>query len=76
MVRCKDISGQRFDMLIAIERVPTPIGKKGAFWRFRCDCGNEVIRGLRFTYGPSFHSCGCARKGIDRSNIEWPIKHN
>lgn len=76
MVRFRDISGQRFDMLVAIERVPTPIGKKGAFWKFRCDCGNEIIRGLRFTYGSSFHSCGCARKGVDRSNVDWPKKHN
>lgn len=76
MVRFRDISGQRFDKLVAIERVPTPVGKKGAFWKFKCDCGNEVIRSIRFTYGHSFHSCGCANKGIDRSNINRPKKCN
>lgn len=39
-----DIAGKRFGSLVAVEKVPRPDGIKtqGAFWRCRCDCGNEV----------------------------------
>lgn len=43
----KDISGQRFGSLVAIERSGTrihPSGKKRALWLFACDCGGSTER--------------------------------
>lgn len=57
-----DISGQRFNRLVAIE----PAGRKGSgrksvlLWRCVCDCGNEsVVPGSRLRAG-EIKSCGCA----------------
>ena len=53
----KDISGQRFGRLVAIE----PIGRaKGGYiaWRCKCDCGNEIVSSLKYL-GHGTSSCGC-----------------
>lgn len=57
----KDISGQRFGKLIAIE--PTKQDKKrNTYWLCKCDCGNRVERKLNdLTHGYT-KSCGCLRK--------------
>ena len=54
--------GDVFSRLTVIERAPTPEGKKGVFWRCRCECGNEVV-----VWGGSLprghtRSCGCLKK--------------
>lgn len=56
-----DLTGQRFGMLTVIERAPKPEGSHStsAFWRCRCDCGNEkIISGNVLRAGKS-KSCGC-----------------
>lgn len=53
----KDITGQRFGRLTAIE----PIGKTKAgniIWRCKCDCGNEKNVSTKFL-GRDTLSCGC-----------------
>jgi hypothetical protein len=54
----KDISGQRFGRLTAIDPVRSEKARN-TFWRCLCDCGNEAI--VRGTYLRSGHtlSCGC-----------------
>lgn len=52
-----DLSGVRFGLLVAVERVGTR--NRGAVWRCRCDCGNSKdvqIGGLR---SGKHKSCGC-----------------
>lgn len=58
----KDISGQRFGQLVAIDRLP-PASKSAVKWRCVCDCGNEAM--VRSTSLRSGHttSCGCAKIG-------------
>ena len=56
-----DLTGQRFGMLTVIEQAPKPEGSHStsAFWRCRCDCGNEkIISGNVLKAGKS-KSCGC-----------------
>jgi 5-methylcytosine-specific restriction endonuclease McrA len=58
--RRKDISGQRFGKLVAIE----PIGKRknNMVWKLRCDCGNytqEIVSNLTQN---KRKSCGCLFK--------------
>jgi hypothetical protein len=56
----KNITGQRFGRLIAIELAGKDHSKK-PLWRCHCDCGNEpVIRGESLRSG-HYVSCGCYR---------------
>ena len=57
MPKALDLTGQKFNYLTAIERMPNQGGK--TFWKFKCDCGNEkVIQTGHVTHG-STKSCGC-----------------
>lgn len=51
-----DLTGQRFGLLTALYQVDS---NKGAIWKCKCDCGNEVIvhRGNLQSGGKK--SCGC-----------------
>ena len=57
--------GDRKDLLLLIEIVPSWSENS---WRqraiFRCDCGNEVERGLRAISTPAKNtrSCGCVKR--------------
>lgn len=57
----KDLTGQRFGRLIALERS----GKdkwQNVLWKCRCDCRNEtVVRGANLIAG-AVMSCGCAKE--------------
>lgn len=56
----KDLSGQKFGMLTAIERVGSD--KKGtALWKCVCDCGKETIVRTYALTGHTQNSCGCTR---------------
>jgi len=56
--QAKDLSNQRFHMLVAIE----PVGKNkygAVMWKCQCDCGNtSVVRGGALRTGV-IKSCGC-----------------
>lgn len=53
----KNILGQRFGRLVAIEFLG--IKKHCAMWKCRCDCGNEVeMKGIDLRFGHT-RSCGC-----------------
>lgn len=59
----KDLSGKRFGRLLVIERTnryKTASGKRGTYYRCKCDCGNEVtVIAGHLTTGHTW-SCGCA----------------
>lgn len=58
----RDITGQRFGRLVAIE----PIGrdKQGyIIWRCKCDCGNEKSVTTKYL-GKGTSSCGCFSKEV------------
>lgn len=57
----KDIVGQRFGHLLVLEHVPKPehCNASGAYFKCRCDCGNEkIIMGKSLRSGKT-KSCGC-----------------
>lgn len=57
--RARDLTGQQFGRLTVIERDFNVEGKKGAYWKCRCECGNiKTIRGYSLTKGVTV-SCGC-----------------
>lgn len=53
----KDITGQRFNHLVAMNLDHYEHGR--AYWKFKCDCGNEVIYELRQVTVHHKQSCGC-----------------
>lgn len=56
----KDLSGQRFGKLIALEPAPTQIGERTK-WICRCDCGNiKVVRTGDLLSGNT-QTCGCSK---------------
>lgn len=57
----KDITGQKFDMLIALH--PTEKRQCGSvIWVCKCDCGNICERSLTNLQRSGRHSCGCYNK--------------
>lgn len=58
MSKTKDMTGQRFGMLVVLRREGS--NSDGlALWRCRCDCGNEcVVAGANMRKGNT-KSCGC-----------------
>lgn len=61
--REKDITGQRFGLLVAVKRVrATKTGHP--VWRFKCDCGNhyEALKSNIASPSSSTVSCGCWKK--------------
>lgn len=58
--RKKDLTGQKFGRLTAIESAAHP--KHGySCWRCRCDCGNEHFATAYYLLKGTVKSCGCAR---------------
>jgi len=56
-----DLTGQRFDSLVVIERVKN--NKHNMVqWLCKCDCGNEIVLGRSLKRGMSKKSCGCQNK--------------
>lgn len=58
--RARDIGGQRFGMLTALE----PLAARkygGVMWRCRCDCGGETEATLEALTSGNTTSCGCLK---------------
>lgn len=71
--KVKDITGQKFGMLTAIQFSHLD-SKLQAWWRFRCDCGNEVVRDAANVKKENFsHSCGCTTNLIDETGNKYGL---
>jgi hypothetical protein len=64
MPNFRDITGQRFGRLIALQRV----GPK-AHWRCQCDCGQHRVILLASLRDGATRSCGCLRSEIHRRRL-------
>lgn len=61
MSRAFDLTGRRFGRLVALEDVGSN-ARKDRLWRFRCDCGNEVVEPVTLVVNGKVSSCGCIRR--------------
>lgn len=57
----KDLAGQRFGRLIAVERTDRRVNCK-VVWRCLCDCGNEKFKTSSDLTSGNTRSCGCLQK--------------
>ena len=62
----KDITGQKFGRLTAIEFIERK--NNSTYWLFECDCGNKVVKNTR-NVGKGILSCGCLKKEQDIKNL-------
>ena len=58
--RAKDLTGQRFGRLTAIERLAEKSGSS-YLWRCKCDCGSEARVSVKALVSGNTTSCGCAK---------------
>ena len=69
MSKVKDITGQRFGRLVAIE----PTGERShhgcTVWRCKCDCGNIFCCAIDVLTSNNTRSCGCLQKQVASRNI-------
>lgn len=61
--RVRNITGERFGRLVAIELTPDRV-RNNAVWRFRCDCGNEILRPSGDIIRGNTTSCGCFKDEV------------
>lgn len=73
MANRKDITGETFGYLTAIEY--DHFDGKNSYWKFRCKCGNNVVRSLKKLKRAKTPSCGCYMKEI-MENAEIKRKEN
>lgn len=64
--RRRDITGQRFGRLVAIEYYGSV--NKRTLWKCRCDCGKTIITGEHGLCGGQTKSCGCLAREKARDN--------
>lgn len=69
MSRVKDITGQRFNRLVAIKSTEKKNNNGSILWLCDCDCGNQVIVAGSNLRADRVKSCGCLRSEITRKNI-------
>lgn len=59
----KDITGQRFGKLVAVE----PKGRdkyKNALWLFKCDCGGTIVLTYTRVQHQKYPNCGCVNTAL------------
>lgn len=67
----RDVSGQRFGRLVALEPTAQRNKSGSTIWRCRCECGKETV--VRYGNLISGHtkSCGCLQAGIAKETLKW-----
>lgn len=64
----KDLTGQQFGMLVAIE--PTAERKdRSVIWRCKCACGKEILASAKLLKSGDKTTCGCRRRGVEKMNL-------
>ena len=61
------ITGQRFGRLVAIQF--DAMRGKNAYWRFRCDCGREIVTAATNAKRGASASCGCLRRELKQQAL-------
>jgi len=66
MGKVRDLTGQKFNRLTAIEYIGKGLGGSGHFWLWKCDCGStKEIAWINVVYGNT-KSCGCLNREVAR----------
>ena len=66
MTAQKDITGQRFGKLVAVERLGFDHHNRRSVWLCQCDCGNEKAVLLNSLTSGHVKSCGCSPSWVGK----------
>lgn len=73
----KDITNQRFGMVVAKERLSEKNSHNSYLWRCECDCGNKnYICSTESLLSGRIHSCGCNKKSMGEQIITNILQEN
>lgn len=72
----KDISGQRFGNVIALEPTSMRSSQNAIIWRCICDCGNECYLNGSYLRMGDVSSCGCMKSKGESLIIKILQAHN
>lgn len=64
--RPTDITGQRFNRLVAQQMLPDRDANGNVMWRCRCDCGNYIDVSYNNLVYCNMKSCGCQKREHDQ----------
>lgn len=62
--RYRDLTGQRFGKLIALECVGRRVSDGSAYWRCACDCGRFTVTSSNKLLQGQTTSCGCHKLAV------------
>lgn len=65
----KDITGQRFGKLVAIERIKRE-NSRTYYWKCLCDCGRYCEKELQYLMNGDTQSCGCLRSSGENKIVD------
>lgn len=74
MRRKKDLAGQKFGRLTALEPTQLRDPKGYIVWRCRCDCGKEYMASCNELQHSNLQSCGC-RRDEHREKLHTYLTH-
>ena len=74
MAKIKDITGQKFGRLTAINFLERK--KYRSTWEWQCDCGNLCYKTLESVKYENIKSCGCLSKEVGQKNKQSTILNN
>lgn len=58
-INLKDITGERFNRLVALEPTKERDASGSIIWKCQCDCGNIAYYSVNTLHGGRVKSCGC-----------------
>lgn len=67
----QDITGQRFDRLVAVCPTEERDTAGSIIWECRCDCGNTARYSVNSLHKGKIHSCGCLYKEIRPNCVSY-----
>jgi|GEM_PF-5989891 len=65
----KDLTGQKFGKLTALERVG--MNKNQPLWKCQCECGKEIVVKINHLIGGNVRGCGCLKRDVIRSKGKY-----
>lgn len=67
-MRALDLSGRRFEKLVAVRRIGSRNGH--ALWLCRCDCGNDAKCTANALRSGNSKTCGCSWREPNKYNLQ------
>ncbi len=68
--RAEDLRGKKYNKLTVLYRVKNTSSTKHAYWKCKCECGNEIITTATNLKTGHTQSCGCIKHNIPDNFVD------